>query len=189
MGGPEDLEILTDSVLLARARRSSAAFRVLYDRHVAMVHGFHRRRTGDATAALELTAETFAQAWLSRERYTDRGDGSAAGWLLGIGRNVLAGSVRRRAIEHQARERIGLAVEPYEAAPDDGWLDGMDDDLAAQLAALPHSQRRAIELRIIEDRGYDDVARSLACSQGAARVRVHRGLVELRRRLAPGAEG
>lgn len=67
---------------------------------------------------------------------------------------------------------------------DDTWLDGLDDDLGAALAALPDGQRRAIELRVLADRAYEDVARELDCTPDTARVRVHRGLSAIRRRLA-----
>lgn len=62
------LETATDADLLRASRSSSAAFRVLYDRHAERINAFLVRRTRDPGAALELTAETFAQAWLSRDR-------------------------------------------------------------------------------------------------------------------------
>ena len=55
----------------ARRAPTPAAFRVLYDRHAGRINAFLLRRTREPGAALELTAETFAQAWLSRDRYTD----------------------------------------------------------------------------------------------------------------------
>jgi RNA polymerase sigma factor (sigma-70 family) len=173
----------TDRELLRRADRDAAAFREIYDRHASRIHGFHLRRTRDAGAAFELTAETFAQAWLSRSRFADPGDGSAAPWLFGIARNVLASSVRRRAVERRACERLQLHLPDETITVDDAWLDGLDDDLGAALAELPDGQRRAIELRIIADRAYEDVGAELEISPGAARVRVHRGLAVIRDRL------
>ena len=49
----------TDAELLRRPRRSAEAFRAVYDRHAAAIHGFLLRRTRDDAVALELTAETF----------------------------------------------------------------------------------------------------------------------------------
>ena len=177
------LQDATDAELLRDARRSSAAFRVLYDRHAARVLAFLERRTRDHAAAIELTAETFAQAWLSRERYTDHLEGTIAPWLFGIARHVLAASVRERAIEHAARDRLRIQPEPSVSAVDPVWLDGLDEDLAAALAELPDGQRRAIELRVLADGAYEDVARQLEITPLAARVRVHRGLGAIRRRL------
>lgn len=173
----------TDRELLRRADRDPSAFRAVYDRHAARIHGFHLRRTRDAGAAFELTAETFAEAWLSRTRFADPGDGSAAPWLFGIARNVLASSVRRRAVERRGVDRLALHLEPATVTVDEAWLEGLDADLGAALAELPDGQRRAIELRVIADQAYDDVGRLLEISPGAARVRVHRGLAAIRDRL------
>ena len=54
------------------------------------------RRADSRATALDLTAETFAQAWLVRARFRDEANGSAAPWIYGIARNVLAGARSRR---------------------------------------------------------------------------------------------
>jgi RNA polymerase sigma factor (sigma-70 family) len=191
MERPEPRAAPSDAELLRRSRRSAEAFRLLYDRHAAGIHGFFRRRTGDTTAAFELTAETFAAAWLARGRFEDRAGGSAAPWLFGIARNLLAQSVRRSAVERRARERLGLAVDveggDIEVAA--AWLDGLDGDVEAALAALDRPQRRAIELRVLDELAYDEVGRQLGISAGAARVRVSRGLARLRRHLTTTTSG
>ena len=168
----------SDAALLAAARTDAGAFRELYDRYADRVLGYHLRRSRDDDAAHELTAETFAQAWLARARFRDECGGSAGPWLFGIARNVLLASVRRRALEASARERLGMQARPV-AEPDETWLEGLDE----ALDELPESQRRAIELRVLEDREYDDVAAALGTTPAAARVRVHRGLNALRTRL------
>jgi RNA polymerase sigma-70 factor (ECF subfamily) len=174
----------TDAALLAAARTDADAFRALYDRHAARIHAGLLRQTRDPEAAHDLTAETFAQAWLVRARFRDESGGSALPWLLGIARNVLLTSVRRRALEQRACERLGLrerldgaggsAVEPVDA-----WLDGLDD----LLAELPAAQREAVRLRFAEDRDYAGVAAALGTTEQNARVRVHRALRTLRARL------
>jgi DNA-directed RNA polymerase specialized sigma24 family protein len=83
----------SDAALLAAARTDSGAFRELYDRYADRVLGYHLRRSRDDDAAHELTAETFAQAWLVRARFRDECGGSAGPWLFGIARNVLLASV------------------------------------------------------------------------------------------------
>jgi RNA polymerase sigma factor (sigma-70 family) len=181
----------TDAELLRRSRRSAEAFRLLYDRHAAVIHGFLARRTRDDSVALELTAETFAAAWLARSRFEDRVGGSAAPWLFGIARHVLAQSVRRSAVERRARERLGVTapIDATHAAPDESALDGLDEDIEAALAELGEDQRRAVELRVLDELAYDEVGRRLGISAGAARVRVSRGLARLRRHLTTAPSG
>ncbi len=161
----------SDAALLAAARTDPGAFRELYDRYADRVLGYHRRRCRDEDAAHELTAETFAQVWLVRSRFRDECEGSAAPWLFGIARNVLLVSVRRRALEASARERLGMLVTPPTVSPQEAWLEGLDDE------ALPE----AVRLRVIDELEYDEVAAALGTTPGAARVRVHRGLAALRK--------
>jgi RNA polymerase sigma-70 factor (ECF subfamily) len=170
----------TDAQLLRAARSAAQPFRELYERHVDAIHGFHLRRTGDRDAAHDLTAETFARAWVLRARFSDEHAGSAAPWLYGIARNVLLESVRRGALEREACLRLRLFErldrEPASSEPDESWVDGLD----AALAALPASQRDAIRLRVVDGHDYEAVAASLATTPSAARVRVSRGLASLR---------
>jgi RNA polymerase sigma factor (sigma-70 family) len=178
----------TDASLLAAARTDPDAFRHLYDRYAERIHGYFARRTGDSDAAFDLTAETFAQAWLVRARFRDEADGSAAPWLFGIARNVLLMTLRRGALERRACARLGvlerLDWSEAVAAPDESWADGADE----LLDSLPAPQRDAIRLRVLDDLDYDAVATRLGTTAPAARVRVHRGLAALRGRLSSSKE-
>ncbi len=173
----------SDASLLAAARQDPDAFRALYERYADAVHGYFVRRTGSRAAALDLTAETFAQAWFVRSRFRDEARGSAAPWIYGIARNVLLMSIRRGALERRATERLGLLQRldraPATEAPSRDWADGADE----LLDTLPAHEREAVRLRVLEDRPYDDIAQALGTTPAAARVRVHRGLRSLRRRL------
>jgi RNA polymerase sigma factor (sigma-70 family) len=151
----------TDAELLANARRDPTAFGELYERHVHEVHAWHAKRI--PWAAADLTAETFAQAWLARRRFRDRRDGTALPWLFGIARNVLNESLRRDRIATRARERLGLRLD---LAADDGF-DAVDERLsprealARALAELPEHERLAPELRVVDELPYEAVAESL----------------------------
>lgn len=168
----------TDADLLRAG--SARAFGELYGRHALAVHEWFGRRV--TWAAADLTAETFARAWLSRRSFTDARDGSALPWLLGIGRNVLRESARQDRVETAARQRLGL---PLQLAEGDEFAD-VDERLSprpslrAALEELPPHERRALELRVVDELSYDDVARSLRIRPAAARLRVSRAL----RRLA-----
>lgn len=177
----------SDASLLAGARDDPDAFRELYERYAPTVHDYFVRRTGSPAMALDLTAETFAQAWLVRARFRDEAGGSAAPWIYGIARNVLLMSIRRGALERRATERLGLLErldrpQPVEdPVPESTWAEGIDE----LLDTLPAHQREAVRLRVLDDLEYSDIARALGTTPAAARVRVHRGLRALRRHLTP----
>jgi RNA polymerase sigma-70 factor, ECF subfamily len=172
MTDPTDAELLRAS--------DAPAFAELYRRHVSSVFGWFQRRL--EWAAADLTAETFAQAWLSRRRFRDERDGSALPWLLGIAQNVLRESVRKDRVETRARERLGL---PLELAADDGYGDVEErlsprTAIADALEQIPEHEREALELRVVDELGYESIAKRLAIRPAAARLRVSRAL----RRLA-----
>jgi RNA polymerase sigma-70 factor (ECF subfamily) len=173
----------SDAQLLRAARRDPAAFRELYERYAERIHGFHLRRTSDVDAAHDLTAETFAQAWLARSRFRDEAGGSAGPWLFAIARHVLSTTVRRGRLERSACEKLGLLERldrpAATAEPGETWLEGIDE----ALSELPEGQRRAIQLRVLHDLSYEDVASALDTTPLGARVRVSRGLQALRRRI------
>jgi RNA polymerase sigma factor (sigma-70 family) len=174
----------SDAELMRAAHADPAAFAEIYKRYATRICGFHRGRCRDEHAALDLTAETFAQAWLSRRSFRDRADGSAGPWLFGIARHVLSRSVRRQRLERAACDRLGVLERldrPASAAvPDEGWLEGLDE----YFDALPPAYREAISLRVVDERDYTEIAKRTGVSRGLARVRVHRGLAALRARLA-----
>jgi RNA polymerase sigma factor (sigma-70 family) len=176
----------TDAQLIAEARRSPDAFGEVYRRHVRAIHRWFGARTPDGIAS-ELTAETFAQAALSLKRFRDEADGSAGPWLFGIARNLQRRHEERRRVDTKARRRLGMPIRSYELDVDEvsARVEARElaPALAAALGALPPPQRRAVELRVVEELEYADVAALLGCSEGAARLRVMRGLGQLSRVL------
>lgn len=168
----------SDAELMRAARHDPAPFGELYSRHVVAVFRWLDRRARHL--ASDLTAETFAQAWLSRRRFRDRRGGSALPWLLGIAQNVLNESLRRERVETRARLRLDLPV----AAADDE-LDRVhirlspNGKIAAAVESLPDHEREALRLRVGDELSYDEVARRLDIRPAAARLRVSRALRRL----------
>jgi RNA polymerase sigma-70 factor, ECF subfamily len=119
---------LTDAELIHAAESDAAAFGELYRRHASTVHAWFRRRIEWAVS--DLTAEAFAQAWLSRRGFRDEAEGSALPWLFGIARNVARESARRNEVETRARRRLGL---PTDLASEDGYA-AVEDRLSPRAA-------------------------------------------------------
>jgi RNA polymerase sigma factor (sigma-70 family) len=182
----------TDAELIAEARQDPQAFREIYERYAVWMRSWFLRQTGSESAALDLTAETFAQAWRATKRFKDMADGSAAPWLFGIARNLLRQYHKHNRIETAARERLGMPLafadcEDYERVDDRIAATALAPALRLAVRALPAEQRRALELRVVQQLPYDEVAGRLGCSQNAARLRVSRALRALTTQLR-GAE-
>ena len=123
---------------------------------------------------------------IAAARY-EPGHDSAVPWLLGIARNVLGHSVRRGQVDARARQRLGASPLTVEEN-DLGRILELSDDQASSvgnlLAGLPPDERIAVRARVIEERDYGEIARSLGCSEMVVRKRVSRGLASLRTRMA-----
>jgi RNA polymerase sigma factor (sigma-70 family) len=173
--------VALDDDLLRRSVREPEAFGAFYERHERLVLGYFVRRTRDAELSADLAAETFAAALLSARRYRP-GPAPASAWLLGIARNVLAGSARKAQVEDRARRRLGLPP----LVLDDDTLErieriGADARVSELLARLTPEQAHAVRARVVEEEDYASIAASLRCSEGVVRQRVSRGLASLRR--------
>jgi RNA polymerase sigma factor (sigma-70 family) len=173
----------SDAQLLAGiAACDERAFSAFYRRHLAMIVGWSMRRTRDPDVAADLTAEVFAAVLVSAARYTPTGD-SAAGWLVGIARNVLGHSLRRGQVDARARVRVGVTALTVEDHDVDRILElaASEHGVAGQLLAeLPADEQAAVRARVIEEREYAEIAVALGCSELVVRKRVSRGLSRLR---------
>lgn len=162
----------------------------LYRRERNGILVFVARRTFDAALAADLTAETFALAMESWSRLHARSEEEMRGWLFTVARRQVGRYFRRSRVELKATERLGIMV-PQVGADDVATIEeraGLGDlraSLREELARLSDGQREALQLRIVEERPYDEVALALGISEQAARARVSRGLRALEQSLEP----
>jgi RNA polymerase sigma-70 factor (ECF subfamily) len=169
---------------LRRSAREPEAFGPFYDAHFEDLLRYLTRCTGDAEAGLDLTAESFAQAYLSRRRFRGSSDGEAAAWLYRIAKRQLARYFKVGAAEQRALRRLGLErpeLEP-ESERQIERLAGLDDlrsALRVELSELSAAHREALQLRVVEELPYREVAHRLEISEPAARARVSRALRHL----------
>jgi RNA polymerase sigma factor (sigma-70 family) len=187
-GAVGDADTRRDEDLLIGSGEAAEEFVAFYDRAIPGLLRFFARRTLDGQVSADLTAETLADAFASRRRFRDRGDGSASAWLYTIAHRKLGRFVKRRRVEDTARRRLGL--ERLELEPDDiERVEALIDfeqvgrAVAAAFNELRPGQREALRLRVIEGRSYRESAGVLGCSEDVVRARVSRGLKRLAAQL------
>ena len=109
-------------------------------------------------------------------------------WLLGIAQNKLRESWRRGRVEGATRRR--LQISPLTLSDED--LQRVEELVAqagsspvmAAVEELSDAERAAVRARVLEERGYDEIAAELSCSESVVRQRVSRGLARIRTRLS-----
>ena len=176
---------LTDAELIVASRDDPLMFRTLYDRWADRLLAYFYRRVLDAEVAADLLAETFAVAFERRRRFRDVGRPGGA-WLYGIAGKELSHWFRRQEVERRAIRRLGIRVpelddesrRAIEALAD---MESCRAALTTALERMSTAERDAVELRVVAELGYAEIAARLECSEAAARVRVHRGLARLNR--------
>lgn len=153
----------------------------LYETHAAGVLRFFARRTLQVDVAIDLVAETFARAFENRAQFRGGDDGEALAWVFGIARHELNGYFRRGAVERRALARLGLVVPPlvdadYERVEELADLRSLRLAVSHALEQLTFGHREALRLRVVEERPYLEIARTLGVSETTVRARVSRAL-------------
>ena len=170
------------------------AFGEFYAAEAEALLVFFTRRTLDAHAAVDLCAETFAQAFAGRRRFRGTTEAEARGWLYAIASRQLARYLRAGAVERRGVQRLGIVTpvvseDDVAAIEERAGVEALRSTLAAELARLSAEQRAALQLRVVEQLPYDEVARRLSLSEPAARARVSRALRTLLPRMQAATEG
>jgi RNA polymerase sigma-70 factor (ECF subfamily) len=173
---------LTDAETLRRSLGEPSVFAVLYERHMARVLGYLRRRVG-AELAEDLTAEVFVRAFRGRSNYGVQHD-TALPWLLGIASNLIGD--HRRA----ERRRLGVVAEmagraAHELQSPTEPSAALSAEVAGALKRLPVADRDALLLVVWGELSYEETARALGIPIGTVRSRIARA----RSKLSGGLEG
>lgn len=175
---------------LRRSRDDAAAFADFYRWHVDGLVGYLLRRVFDVELALELVAESFAQAYFGRRRFRGSTEAEAKAWLYSIATRQLALYFRRSKVERKALKRLGLEPprindEETQLLLDRAEIGDLRESVRAGLRSLTREQQLALELRVVEELPYAEVAQRLGVSEDAAKARVSRGLKALGAVLGP----
>jgi RNA polymerase sigma-70 factor (ECF subfamily) len=146
------------------------------------LRGFVQRRLFDASATEDVVQNVLVS--LHRARHTYRSERPLGPWLHAIARNAVIDHTRARA--RRGGREISLdaegVVEPS-VEPDPLPEVGLPPHLADALAALPDTQREAVELIHIHDLSVAEAAERAGVTRAALKVRAHRGYKALRARL------
>ena len=146
-------------------------------RHYKEILGFVRRRAGTSVDAEDITQEVFASA----AEQLSRSAGSAPptlGWLYTVARRRLVDEARQR--RRPETVSLELVREP-EAEADYG--DSVARAFDSALSRLTEGQRVVVLLRLLEGRSFAEIAKRVAATEEACRMRFMRGLEQLRTEL------
>lgn len=188
--GEWDLE--TERTLVLRAQRGDEeALRRLLDHFAGPLFGaVILPRVGSRAEAEEVLQETLEKAAMKLEDFRFQDNLGLWPWLRRIATSRIIDRARRRQAAAGMRERyeaelhtLGPRVAPgaEEALIEVEERRQREARLGASLASISDRYRRAIELRVYEEREREECARELGVTIGTFDVLLHRALGALRK--------
>lgn len=172
-----------DALLIEQFRRGKrAAFDKLVDKYRREIYFLLLRMVKNQEDAEELAQQAFINALGGIERF--KGEAAFKTWLYRIAMNLANSRLRG------AREMVELRDDMAHAnsAEDSSPLDSLIRDESAReavkaLDTLGEKQRMVVTLRIFQELPYEEIAAIVGCSVDTAKVHLHYGLENLRKKL------
>ncbi len=150
------------------------AYRLLLHDVTPELRAYARRHVRDGQDAEDLLQDVLLT--LHRARHTYDPGRPFEPWLYAIARNAAVDSFRRERLRRRV-ERPGDDPTAAETAAGDA---GSEISAEVVLAELPRAQREALEMVKLAGMSIEEAAARAGVSQGALRVRIHRGYRTLR---------
>lgn len=176
-GGAGDVAALVDRARLHDRAATQALFRM----HVVQIHRLVRRLVGARGDVDDVVQSAFFEAFRSLRSF--RGESAFATWLTRIAVRVTMNAIGRRQRQPASLDTHGVA-DPPSADADPERTVAAREGLAhvdALLARMRPKRRAAFVLHVLEGHPIDEVARILATSPAAVRVRIHDARREIER--------
>ena len=181
----------SDAEAAARARDGDTeAFRVLVERHSALVFRVAYRLTGNEDDADDVVQETFLRAYSRLDLFEDRAN--FASWLYRIAANCAYDVLRRRA-RHAKRfapaDEVEDGADRFDSgdpAPDRLVFGGeVRRKVETVLEGMSAAERSAFVLRHCEGMSIEEIGNALDLDTSATKHSIFRAVKKLRRALAP----
>lgn len=188
------MKALQDELLIRRAQRGDAdAFEQLLLEHQKNVYNLCYRMAGNPDDAMDLSQETFLRAWRCLDQYQFASAFST--WLYRLCSNICIDFLRRRrrqqtvplTFEDADGEEQTYAVPDAQPLPEEQVeLKLTRETLAAAMAQLLPEHRAVLQLRVVNEMSYEQIADVLDIQIGTVKSRLSRARNQLKKILERG---
>ena len=185
---------MQDELLIRRAQRGDAdAFEQLLLEHQKNVYNLCYRMAGNPDDAMDLSQETFLRAWRWLDQYQFASAFST--WLYRLCSNICIDFLRRRrrqqtvplTFEDADGEEQTYAVPDAQPLPEEQVeLKLTRETLAAAMAQLLPEHRAVLQLRVVNEMSYEQIADVLDIQIGTVKSRLSRARNQLKKILERG---
>lgn len=174
------------SVVVSAQDGEAAAFEALYEHFYDRIFRYVSFKTGDASAAEDITEEVFLRMLKSIGTYKDLGHPFSS-WLFRIAHNLVVDHFRKRGRERSVPlEKVTYIVS--ESADDmDEYVQTklMMGEVNRAMDGLTDLQRHVISLRFAAGLSVAETAKVVGRNENAVKALQHAGIKKLRKLLMP----
>ena len=125
---------------------------------------------GNESQAEDAAQETFVKVWKGLSKF--RGESSVSTWIFTIARRTCLDAIKSR------KKTVGLEMVIEKPRLERGGL-----DVDALLLELPEKAREAVVLFYLEDRSYEEVARTMEVPMGTVKTLLFRARKQMIARM------
>ena len=176
------MHALTDNALMLKVKSGELdKLGLLYERHKNRLFGFFYHLNGNAAVSEDLVQNVFIRILKYRNTFT--GEGQFTAWMFRMARNVNNDHYRKnQKIIHMSSDRASMST-PEDMEDLNTVMDQEDDisQLSRALQRLPLDKREILILSKYKEIKFSEIGKMLGCSEGAAKVKAHRALKDLRK--------
>ncbi|MBO0322947.1 RNA polymerase sigma factor [Muricauda sp. CAU 1633] len=153
---------------------------LLYERHKKRLFGFFYNLGNNPSVSEDLVQNVFMRILKYRKSYS--GEGSFAAWMFQMARNVNYDYHKKVSKSGISR---GVAPEDANAGSEDSLNESLEQQgntflVKKALNLLPTDKKEILLLSKYRELKFHEIGEILGCTEGAAKVRVHRALKDLR---------
>jgi RNA polymerase sigma-70 factor (ECF subfamily) len=183
-----------DRQLVARAQRGDKqAFELLVEKYQRKLARLLSRFIRDPAEVEDVTQEAFIKAYRALPAF--RGDSAFYTWLYRIGintaKNYLMAMGRRAPTSTEVEAEEAEGFEEGEQLRDINTPESLllsneiAETVTKTIEGLPEELRRAIQMREIDGKSYEEIAQEMNCPIGTVRSRIFRAREAIAEQLRP----
>lgn len=174
------MQQLTDNALMLKVKSGDLdKLGLLYERHKKRLFGFFYNLNHNPGLSEDLVQNVFVRMLKYRHSYS--GEGSFLAWMFSMARNVRYDHYKKNdnrfddltQVEYRITDNINIESD----------MNKRDDlnMLQRAMAKLDEEKREILVLSKFKEMKFSEIGTILGCSEGAAKVKAHRALKDLKR--------
>lgn len=162
-----------EELMIFYQKGSEEAFAALYSRHSKRIFGYLKSRVRSEQEAMDLFQEVFVKIHKSKHLYNKAYP--LLPWVFTVAHSVLIDGLRKLNRKHEVYGFDFDLVPAIEQKPGKKMT-----FILPQFSELPTNQQKAIQMRYLDEKTFEEIAEILKTTTANARKLISRGLIRLK---------